>query len=588
MASLLNDFFISFGLLSLFALVGGLLSLRWRQPTVVGLLLVGALIGPNFIGIIHDSEIVQVFAELGAALLLFSIGLEFSLPKIFGSGMRALLVSAGIIFVGFLSGYEAGVFLLGLDYLPSIALGLIFSFSSTAIFVRLMSSNNLLSAPPIPLLVSVLVIEDIFAVAALTFFSSIQTDINSGLLPDMLAILASILFSIAVMGFIYLVFKKIVSKFVTYIHADNSGEFMLLLALGLCVILSVLASMIGLTPSVGAFLAGSIIAGQSIRNDVEKIVAPFSLAFSSFFFLSIGLLISPAALFTLWPSVLALSIIFIAAVFFSVAFFTYIAGFELEDAVLSGAAMAVMGEFSLLLARQAAPVLGSFDIVSISSLIVLLSTIACSFLLSWRAQIVVLLRRLLTPNAHSRLAAFREYVSAVIDEFEGKGTFLAVSRKTFASLLKNITIFVVIGIALIIARRQFSDLSLSMAGIQIHLPTALLLLALLPLLFALRSVLREFGLLADAISSVFVKIHPGGEKSGRRIARDFLAIIPFLAIILLMPIAIDVLVLPDVFHAAILLPLAAVAMLSWDAISAFLSSFGARAQKGSRKGDTFF
>lgn len=587
MASLLNDFSIAFGMLSFFALLGGLLSIRWRQPTVVGLLLVGMIIGPNALGIITDSEIIHVFAELGAALLLFSIGLEFSLPKILGSGMRALLVASGIIFTGFFVGYETGV-LLGLGTLAAIALAACFSFSSTAIFVRMLTQRNMLSAAPVPLLISVLVIEDIAAVAALAFFSSIESDIAAGISPDLLSLIASLLFSIALMGFIYLVFNKAVGYVVKLLRADNSGEFMLLLALGLCVVLSFLASQIGLTASVGAFLAGSIIAAQPIRNEVEKMVSPFSLAFSSFFFISIGLLVSPTAMLENAPLVISITTLYIVTMFLAVSFFIYLAGFSVRDSILAGSAMAVMGEFSLIVARQAAPLTGSFDLVSISAIAVLLSTIVSSFLFSWRAGIANYLKCCFTPASRSHLDNFRDYITAVIGEFEGKGTFLSRTQETFRAFLKSLTIFVALGLLLVVSRRYFADMSVEFAEFNIHVPTAIFIAALIPIASALLNVLKEFSLLADAISAVFVRIHTGGERTGKRIARDFLFTIPFLALIFAMPLLIEILQLPDAFHFAILLPIAAVAMLSWDAFSSFLSFMQHRVDHDSKKGDTIF
>ncbi len=566
--TLLSEFFLSFGLLSIFALVGGLLSARWRQPTVVGLLVVGAIIGPNSLGIVRNSEVIKVFSELGAALLLFSIGVEFSLAKISGSGLRSLLVSSGIMFFGFLAGYEAGV-LLGLGPIISLALGSCFAFSSTAIFVRTLTQNNLLSQAPIPLLVSVLVIEDIAAVAAITFFSSIKAE-SGPAGAGVLQILLSIAFSLAVLGFVYLLLKRMLGRAVSYLESYKSDEHVVLLALGLCITLALVAGAIGLSPSIGAFLAGSIAAGLPIRHEIERTVSPFSLAFSSFFFLSAGLMISPHALLSMLPVVAALSILFIIIVFLSSAFFTYLAGFELEDAVLAGAAMAVMGEFSLLLATQAAPIAGNFDIITAISSIVLISTISSAYLLSIRPRITNCLRSRLSPSGHSKLAALREYIKAVLSEFEGGGAFLARAKATFRTLVSNMTSFVIVFVAVFLLRRAFSAAFIDVLGIRLYMPTLIAALAIMLLLPSAFSLLGELRLFADALSAVFVKFHKGGERTGRRIARDFFAITLLLIIILLIPITIDLLSLPNIFHLLVLFPALFVLLVGWDAASSFL------------------
>lgn len=585
-SDILTQFFSSFALLSLFAMLGGFLSARWRQPTVVGLLVVGAIIGPNILGIVKDTSIIEVFAEMGAALLLFSIGVEFSIQKILGSGMRALLVASGIIFAGFVAGYEAGV-VMDFNYITCIALGACLSFSSTAIFVRILTQRGLISSPTVPLLISVLVIEDIVAVAALTFFSTYQEDSALGEQVEIVSLLFSLVLSLVMMGFAYLVLKRMLGHLVKYFEADKSGEFMILLALGLCVSMSMLAVMLGLSASIGAFLAGSIIAGLSIKNEVEKIISPFSLAFSSFFFLSIGLFISPSSLAASLLFVAFLAAMFILVTFLSVAFFTYLAGFELEDAILSGTSMAVMGEFSLLLAREAKGVVSEFDIVSTSAVIVLATTITSSLLINYRTAITRWLRCCVSPATHEHIGAFRKYVAAVVAEFEGEGSFLARTQATFKSFLRDLTIFAIIGMALLIARRSFRDLSVDAFGYPIHVPTLILAIALVPIALAAINALRELGLLADAISSVFVRFHKGDERAGRRIARDFLFLVPFLVALFTLPIAVDLLKLPDAFHLIEAVPLLACIFISWDAFSTFLSTVRQRMHGSTSRGLIF-
>jgi len=571
MTDLLSEFFLSFGILAILALAGGLLSVRLKQPAVVVLLLIGLLVDPAALGVIQNKETIAIFAEIGATLLLFSIGLEFSLQKIIGSGVRALLVSCGRMFVCFVVGYEAGV-LLGLDFISSTVLGACFAFSATAIFVRLISSHGLGASKAVPLLISVTIIEDVTAVAVLAFFASYSTDLASGSSSDLTSMLTSILFSIALMGAIYLLLQRAMGFVVKYFKLDQSNEFILLLSLGLCVALSLFATQIGLSVSIGAFLAGSIIAGLSIRHEVEKLISPFSLAFSSFFFLSVGLLISPSAIMAAWPLALLLAAIFIVVSSVSIALLVYLAGYELEDAVLSGSSMAVMSEFSLIVASQTAHLLpdfpGGFNMVAIAALIVVFSALFSSFMLSSRERIIGFMRHL-AGSQRAHVEKVRSYVTSVIGEFEEGGSFLPRTRETFKSLLGNFAIFAVFGLLLFLARRSFPDLNLEIAGYSMHVQTIALFLAFIPLAMVLVNIIRGLRLIADAINSVFVRIHPTNERSGRRIARDFLFMIPVMALILTVPIAIDFLRLPAIFHILDFVPLAAGALLGYDALSAF-------------------
>jgi CPA2 family monovalent cation:H+ antiporter-2 len=572
---LLSEFFSSLGILSIIALIGAFFSARWRQPTVVGLLIIGAIAGPNMLGIIHGTEIVQLLAEFGATLLLFSIGVEFSISKVLGSGLRALFIASVILGALFFIGYECAV-LLGLDYLPALVLGACLSFSSTALFVRLLSSHGLMQEPAVPMLISILVIEDIVAVGAMAFFSaipaeSIQADgaaAAASIVPHPTAILMSLLFSLALLGFAYLVLRSLLQHLRGVFLSIKSDENLVLMALGLCVVLSFTASAIGLSPAIGAFLAGSMVASFSIKEEVERIIHPFLLAFSSFFFISIGLMISPAALLQFGPAILFICVAFILSAFFVVGTVTYLCGFKLEQAILAGASMAALGEFSLLLAQSAAPLVKDIDLVSALSMVVLISTLASSLLLSRRHLLERWARSSFGTELQFKLGAARHYIDAVLGEFEGSGAFLSQAKSVFAILRGNLTLFVLIVLVMLLSRHFLAQHIIEWGGFSIDLPTAILLVALLFIAPALLQLARELRLLADAFRMVFVRTHSHApDQEGRHMARTFQLVVMCALLLLVLPLVIDLLRLPNWAHLTVFIPLGALVLLLWDMLS---------------------
>ncbi len=551
---LLEQFFLSFGILSLAALSGGYLAARWRLPTVAGLLVVGMLLGPHGIGLIRDNDFIQMFSELGAALLLFTIGVEFSLSKMLGSGVRSILMASAVMLALFLTGYEIGV-LLNLDYLSTLALAACLSFSSTAIFMRLLQQYGLIGQPQVPLLISVLVIEDLVAVAALAFFSSLGREAShAGHVPAM-DILFSLLFSLALMGTVYLVVRAAFKRLQPVLTGMRSQDNLVLLALGLCVLMAFVASFIDLSPSIGAFLAGSILAGLPIREEMERVLSPFSLAFSSFFFLSIGLLVDPAAALADLPLVLLIGAAFMLTAFLSVTSAMFLSGFSFSQAVLAGIAMGTLGEFSLFIARQTDSLVPSIDLVSLISSSVLLTALAASVLLPRAPALASFLRARCAPSTRASLCQMRDYASSVMAEFEGRGMFLVRARSVFAALRRHMAIFALVGLLLFVLRRLQVTGALEVAGYSILLPVLALAVSLLMLLPALRDMWQELCLLSDALAEVLIRRHRQDERGGRQMARDFLILLGLLVIMVLHPIAVDVLLLPDFVHLGVLLPL---------------------------------
>ncbi|MEK6808829.1 MAG: cation:proton antiporter, partial [Nanoarchaeota archaeon] len=286
------ELLITIGYIVLFAIIAGLLASKFKLPSVIGLLLIGSIVGPNALGIIKDIDLIHGAADLGAILLLFLIGLEFSISKLLSSGLRVFIVALFKIAICFFFGYEISL-LLGFSEIISLYIGIMLSISSTAIFIKVVEERKLSKNQEIPLLIGILVLEDIFAVFALTFFSALG---DAGQLTATV-LLKKLGSSIVIITLSYLILLKVFKKGLQWVIKNTTEDTFAFIAIGICIGFSLLAAMVKLSPSIGAFLAGSLIASFPEARRFQETLHPLSLTFIALFFLSLGMLINFGTIF---------------------------------------------------------------------------------------------------------------------------------------------------------------------------------------------------------------------------------------------------------------------------------------------------
>ena len=408
------------------ATLGGVLANRLKVPPVLGLLLIGALAGPQFLALVPQGDTVALFSEIGGMLLLFAIGLEFSLSKVFSFGARALAFAVFKLFIVFFLSFQLGQ-ALGLGGMGSLYLGAILAVTSTALMVKVVEQKGYLKRREVGVLVASLVVEDFFAVFALAVFSGMG---KGGVSAAELA--SSIEFSLLLLVAVYALASWLLGRVLDYFLKYQAHETMTLLALGVGVGFSYVAGALGLSPSIGAFLAGSMVASLPRGDLLSKSVSPFIFAFSSIFFLSIGMLIDFSSIY----QNLALVVVLIAAnaVFkFAGSYASgYLSGFSGNEAAFSGIAMQPVGEFSLLMARQGDRFVG-FDLVGVTSAVTFFSTLTASLSLDRfreaNAALNAFLPRPLKSAARGMARAFSEAFASI--ERAGKSSWTAVKLNWF-------------------------------------------------------------------------------------------------------------------------------------------------------------
>ncbi|MCI0503935.1 cation:proton antiporter [Candidatus Micrarchaeota archaeon] len=548
---------LDFEWILLFAAIAGMAAVRLRMPPVAGLLLAGMVMGPNMLNLV-DLPTIDMLAELGAVLLLFMIGVEFSITKLLSSGLRAIISSFILVFLTFTVMHEVSI-LLGYDYLTSLFIAAMLSLSSTAIMMKILEQKRLTDRQETPVLITILIIEDLIAVFMLTFFSSMKSGTFSS--EDLIG---AVLISLAVMVFAYLVLLRILKKFSMLFLRYQAEDTLILFAFALGVGMSVLASVVGLTPSIGAFLAGSMIAGLPIGRDVEQAIRPFSHVFSSFFFLSVGMLISPAALAVSADMTMILIGAFMATVFLATAFTFFLISSSGRSSVFAGLAMLPLGEFSLLIAKESVGVVTA-DLVGIASIGVLLTSLVCSVSLNRSERIYAWLKHRLPVWFLDSLRDASGYFRNVLCAFEPGGyfhrLFVAELKKSFSDLF-----YLVGALIFYYAARPFLQFEVALLGFSMTAHTALLAIMAALFLVSLTRLLLSLKRLFDALATIFSRTTP--QASQVSIVRNILIAGTLFMLFANSYLVVDVLKLPREFNwASILFGVLSVFFL-WSAIRA--------------------
>lgn len=365
---------VSLGLLFIFAIIGGIIALRFKQPSVIGLLVIGAIVGPNSLNIIRDIDVINLMTELGAILLLFTIGLEFSLPKFVKIGFKVMMIGIFKIGITIFLIYEVSL-LIGLSQKVAIALGIISSLSSTVAIVKILQSKGLYKERhEVPLLIGILIIEDIFAVFILTLISGMKGNAN------IINVIENLILAITVLLLAYYITLKISRLIISWFLRNCDDEAITYIALAICISFSSLAYYLGLFPSIGAFLAGSIVASLSQVKSFEIAIKPYSLTFSSLFFISMGTMVNLSTLKQNILLVLFLLALIVILRFLSVIPLSHLfANFNKEQAIFSSIALISVSEFSLIISQAITKFDNSLDFVSITAFVIFITAIIMSF-----------------------------------------------------------------------------------------------------------------------------------------------------------------------------------------------------------------
>jgi CPA2 family monovalent cation:H+ antiporter-2 len=318
---------------------------RLRQPVVLGYIIAGLIVGPHVpIPLVADPNVVQTLSELGVILLMFSLGLEFSLRKLMAvgptAGLTALLQSSLMVWLGFTIGR-----LFGWTTLESLFAGAVIAISSTTIIAKAFEEQGIRGKLR-ELVVGVLIVEDLIAVLLMAVLTAIAS--GSGLAAGPLAATIGRLaaFLVGLVGFGLL----LVPRAIRAISRLNRRETTLVASIGICFTIALLAQAFGYSVALGAFLAGSLVAESGEEKQIERLVEPVRDVFGAVFFVSVGMLIDPALVARHWPAVVVLTAAVVIGKVVGVSLGAFLTGSGMRTSVQAGLSLAQIGEFSFIIA----------------------------------------------------------------------------------------------------------------------------------------------------------------------------------------------------------------------------------------------
>ena len=341
--------------LTLILVVAGAVTLlfkKLKQPLVLGYIVAGFLVSPHmpYLASVVDKENIQTWADIGVLFLLFALGLDFSFKKILKMGMAPVIAAVSIVFSMMTLGILVGK-AFGWSQMNCVFLGGMLAMSSTTIIYKAFDDMGLRQQRFASLVMSVLILEDILAIVMMVMLSTIagtspggaEGGIAGGMLISILR-----LGVILVLWFVVGIF--LIPLFLRKTRRLMTDEMLVIISLGLCFLMAVIATKAGFSSAFGAFVMGSILAETIEADKIIRLVEPVKNLFGAVFFVSVGMLVDPQILVSQWAPILVLTLTILLgqAIFGSTGYM--LSGQPLKTAMRCGFSMAQIGEFAFIIA----------------------------------------------------------------------------------------------------------------------------------------------------------------------------------------------------------------------------------------------
>ena len=335
------------------AFIGGLVATRLRLPTIVGYLLAGVAVGPFPPGLVADTEVAQQLAELGVILLMFGVGIHFSIPDLLAVRGVAIPGAMGQILVATLLGAGLGV-LLGWGLVGGVVLGLAVSVASTVVLLRALEERGELDTPQGRVAVGWLIVEDLFTVLVLVLLPTLAPMLlgEGGGIGDVVLGLGIALAKLVVFAILMLVVGvRVVPRLLEYVERTGSRELFTLSVLAIGIAVAALV-VFGVSFALGAFLAGIVLNESEVSHKAASEALPMQDAFAVLFFVSVGMLLDPAALIAQPVAVVLIVLLVIVAKAAAAFLIVALLRRPIRVSLTVAAALSQVGEFSFILATM--------------------------------------------------------------------------------------------------------------------------------------------------------------------------------------------------------------------------------------------
>jgi CPA2 family monovalent cation:H+ antiporter-2 len=327
------------------ALVLGAIAHRLRMAPMIGYIAAGLLVGPFTPGFVADREEVLGLADIGVALLMFSIGVRFRRSELLEVG-RAVLVGAPLQ-VAISMALGAGVAtLMGSGVLQALFLGAVVSVCSSVVLVKVAGESTLESTLHGRLALGWSIVQDLITVVLVVVLSALASDAENPLLEVGVATLLALGFVAAVL----VIGSRVLPVILSRVALLGERELFVLAVAVLAIGTAAVAQQVGVSVALGAFVAGLALAESDLAASVLGEIAPLRELFATFFFVSVGILLRPDAVLEAWPSVLVLLVLIVLGKALPMAGLLRLQGQAASTSVRAAGLVAQGGEFSFVLA----------------------------------------------------------------------------------------------------------------------------------------------------------------------------------------------------------------------------------------------
>ena len=429
--------------LAVIMLVAGVVTIlfhRFKQPVVLGYIVAGFIIGPHTppFGLIHDEETIKTLAELGVIFLMFCLGLEFSLRKLFKVGATAFIAAFMEITLMIWIGYEIGRWF-DWNTMDSLFLGAILAISSTTIIVKALNDLKMKNERFAQLIFGVLIVEDILGIGIIALLSSIA--VSGSVSPEEVFSTVGKLSLFMIVALVIGIL--LVPRVLAYVARFESNEMLLITVLGLCFGFCLLVVKLEYSMVLGAFLIGAIMAESRQLLKIERLIEPVRDLFSAIFFVAIGLMLDPAILLEYALPIVVITVAVVLGKMLSCGLGAFIAGNDGRTSLRVGMGLSQIGEFSFIIAAlgMTLQVTSSF-LYPVAVAVSVLTTLMTPYLIRAADPLSLKLAQVM-PNRVSRVfALYGEWLRSI--QPQGEGALLA-------AMIRKILLQVGVNLALVIA-----------------------------------------------------------------------------------------------------------------------------------------
>lgn len=428
--------------LAIILMTGSIVSvifMRLKQPVILGYITAGFLLSPgvDFFPNLLDTKSVTVWSELGVIFMLFILGIEFNFRKLSKMGITVAVVGFTQVMALLIGGFLIGK-MLGWDNLKSLFFGGMICVSSTTIILKAYDDFQLKTKQFAQLVVGILIFEDLFAVLLMVLLTTLSLS-KSFQGAELIFTSAKLIFYLTV-WFLFGLFA--IPWLIRFIKKQMTNEIAIVVSIGLCLMMVILAVQAGFSAALGAFVMGSILSETDEKDRIEHLLIPVKDLFSAVFFVSIGMMMDVKVLVAYPWLILGLS----AFVVLGNLTFTTIggaaAGLPLRTSIHSGLSLAQIGEFSFIIASLGLTLkVTDQDLYSMIVAISIVTSFVTPYLIKFRDPISLRLEKMIPERAQVALEHYSKVSFTISSKAEWRKMVRALLAKIFLNSIVIVSLF---------------------------------------------------------------------------------------------------------------------------------------------------